>query len=120
MIKFYKEDIKYIKRTGWAGLNYTYKYQYHFSVRGESANYLINAYGLFGKDVELHYFSDDYVTVTSKNPNNSTESDVTEINKEDIDELLNILLEDIKEDLRQWEEYCCDSEYYMWDTRWEE
>lgn len=40
MIKFYKEDIKYIKRTAWAGFNYIHEYQYHFSVRSESANYL--------------------------------------------------------------------------------
>lgn len=119
MIKFYREDVKYIKRTAWAGFNYAHEHQYHFSVRSESANYLINKYGLYGKDVELHYFSDDYITVTSKHPYEDTKSDAAEIDEEDMQELLTILLEDIKRDQAEWEEYICNSDYYMWDTRWE-
>lgn len=118
MIKFYKEDIKYIRRTSWAGFNYTYEHQYHFSVISESANYLINKYNLFGKDVEIHYFDNYYITVTSKNPY-GIETDVADIDPVDINELLLILMEYIKQDQREWEEYMCDSEYYMWDDRWE-
>ena len=117
MKKFFREDIKYVERTNWTGFHYTCEHQYHFSVRGESANYLINKYNLFGKDVKIHYFDDTYITVTSHDPKGS-QTDVAEIDSEDIKELMLILQEDIQQDQRQWEEYVCDSEYYMWDTRW--
>lgn len=117
-MKFYKEDIKYIKRTSRSGFDYTYEYQYHFSVRGESSNYLINKYWLFGKDVEIHYISNDYITVTSKNPYNNTESDVSDVDPQDMEELNIILEECIRNDLRNWEEYKC-NDCYAWDTRWE-
>lgn len=117
MIKFWKEDIKYIKRTGWAGLRFSYEYQYHFSVGSESANYLLNKYDLHGAEMQLHYFEDNYITVTSKHPKYSNMSDIAEIDDEDKEELLVILQEDIKEDQRQWEEYKCNDDY-PWDTRW--
>ena len=51
--------------------------------------------------------------------NDNKKSDVVDIDDEDIEELMNILWEDIEMDQCKWEEYCCDSEYYMWNTRWE-
>lgn len=118
MIKFWKEDFEYIKRTGWSGFNYKYDHQYHFSVCGESANYLINEYGLFGYKVEVHVIDyGDYITVTSKE-RNTTYSDCTEIDEKDKEELMGILQDFIEQDKRNWEEYLCD-DWYKKDSRWE-
>ena len=118
MIKFWKEDFKYIKRTGWSTLG-GYEFQYHFSVKGESFNYLFNKYGLEYPNMEVCVFGENSATVITRN-NDNKKSDVADIDEEDIEELMSILREDIEMDQREWEEYCCDSEYYIWDTRWEE
>ena len=117
MIKFWKEDFKYIKRTGWSTSD-GYEFQYHFSVKGESFNYLFNKYGLEYPNMEVHVFSGNSATVTTRN-NDNKKSDVADIDEGDIEELMSILREDIEMDQHCWEEYRCDSEYYMWDDRWE-
>ena len=66
MIKFWKEDFKYIKRTEWS-IPGGYEFQYHFSVRGESFNYLYNEYGLEYPNMEVHVFGENSATVTTRN-----------------------------------------------------
>lgn len=116
MIKFWKEDFKYIKRTG---ISFSQGFRYTFSVRGESANYLINEYELLGSDVKVHVFSDDYITVTSKKPDSRFQTcDCVEVEYEDREELMAILQEFIDIDKRNWEDYLCD-DWYKKDSRWE-
>ena len=112
MIKFYKEDIKFIRRTNWGNA-----FQYHFSVTGETSNYLLNKYDLEFSGMELHFIDIDYVTVTTKKENGLI-SDVAEIDAADFEELMIILNEFIEQDKSNWKEYCCD-DWYKKDSRWE-
>ena len=114
MIKFWKDDFKYIKRTG---VSFSEGFRYTFSVYGESANYLINEYGLFGENVKIHVFSKDHITVTSSNSKFQM-SDCANISDEDICELMYVLQEDICMDQRNWEDYLCD-DWFKKDSRWE-
>ena len=113
-MKFWKEDFKYIQRSG---ISFSEGFSYTFSVRGESANYLINEYGLFGENVKVHVFSKDYITVTSSNSKFQM-SDCASIEDEDTYELMYILQEFINRDQRNWEEYLC-NDWYKKDDRWE-
>lgn len=110
MIKFYKEDIKYVRRTGWND-----RHQYHFSVTGETSNYLLNKYGLAFSNMELHFLDVDYITVTTEK--DDFLSDVADIDSEDFNELMGILQEFIDKDQSNWEEYLCD-DWYRKDSRW--
>ena len=114
MVKFWKEDFKYINRR-YAS---SYEYCYTFSVRGESANYLMNKYDLCYPNVEVHLFTiDNSMTVTSK-IDSGLKSDVTDIdNEEDLQELLFILQKDVDLDLKNYEDYICDDGYKK-DSRW--
>ena len=67
--------------------------------------------------MEVHVFGEDSATVTTRN-NDNKKSDVADIDEEDIEELMNILRDDIETDQRNWEEYCCDSEYYKRSSVW--
>lgn len=117
MIKFWKEDFKYIKRTGYSVLKDIYdEHQYHFSVIGETALYLMNKYDLFSLNIKIHVFDNDYVTVTSHKTNKET--DVAEIDVEDREELMVILNEFIEQDKSNYEEYLC-NDLYRKDDRWE-
>ena len=118
MIKFWKEDFTYVKR---AFISFTdeCEYRYDFAVRGESANYLMNKYGLAYPNVKVHLWTvDNSVSVTSKS-NNKLLSDVDDLDdKDDLVELLPILLEEVARDLRNYEEYMCNSDCYHKDSRW--
>ena len=115
LIKFWKEDFKYIKRR----YSSEYDFCYTFSVRGESANYLMNKYDLCYPNVEVHLFTiDNSMSVTSK-IDSGLKSDVTDIDdEEDTTELWSLLKEDIDIDQRNYEEYMCD-DWYKRDSRWE-
>lgn len=95
MIKFWKDDLKYIGRT-YIACNLSmnkYDYYYTYSVIGESANYLRNKYGLDYPNIQVHLFTcDNTMTVTSKTENRLN-SDVTDIEEGDLKELLSILQE---------------------------
>lgn len=120
MIKFWKEDFRYISRSYMACDLYMnkYGYRYTFSVRGESANYLINKYDLDYPNIQVHLFTcDNTMTVTSKTEN-KLNSDVADIEEEDLKELLSLLQEDVDLDMRNYEEYKC-NDWYKKDSRWE-
>lgn len=111
MKKFWRDDFAYIRRT------MSSDYVYHFSVKGESFNYLYNKYELGFPNMEIHIFNKQSATVITES-NDKKEADVADIEEDDIEELIDILWDYIELDKLCWEEYCCDSEYYMWDDRW--
>ena len=117
MIKFWKEDFEYIKRSFISFTNES-EYRYDFIVRGESANYLMNKYGLSYPNVKVHLWTvDNSVTVTSK-VTNKLLSDVADIDDpDDLTKLLPILLETVNMDLRNYEEYMCNDVYKKY-SRW--
>lgn len=96
MIKFWKEDFKYIGKKYISCNSYMNRYEcYTFSVRGESANYLINKYDLDYPNIQVHLFAcDNTMTVTSKT-DNRLNSDVADIEDEDLKELISIIQEDV-------------------------
>lgn len=94
MVKFWKEDFRYINRSPYThffveGFGYCYK----FSVRGESANYLMNKYNLKYPYVKI-YLSYGHnaasIRVISETED-EFQFDACDISREDLDELLNIL-----------------------------
>ena len=119
MIKFWKEDFKYVERygyynskTGGEGLCYA------FTVRGESANYLMNKYKLGYPNVSVYLYMDDNGISTGSKTDNKLKSDLIGVNdKEDTIELWSLLKEDIEIDQRNYEEYMCD-DWYKRDSRW--
>ena len=69
MIKFWKEDFKYIERHFHVSdpLGFT-SYYYVFTVCGESANYLMNKYNLNGHDMKIGFFEvNNHILVGSCN-----------------------------------------------------
>lgn len=112
MVKFWKEDFKYIKRF----LSY-YGYCYIFSVRGESANYLMNKYDLEYPNVYVNLFTDDNSMTVASKTENKLKSDVVDIDEEDSKKLLYLLQEDVDMDLTNYEEYIC-NDIYKKDSRW--
>lgn len=118
MIKFWKEDFKYIRRSPYTHYFVEgFGYSYTFSVRGESANYLINKYDLDYPNIQVHLFTgDNSMTVTSRT-DNKLNSDVDDINEDDIEELLAILQPIVDSDLRNYEEYMCNDDLHR-DSRW--
>ena len=120
VVKFFKEDFRYTKRygyynseTGGEGLCYS------FSVRGESANYLMNKYGLEYPNVTVDLLTDDNSMSVTSYTDNKLKRDITDIDDEDdVEELLNILQEEVRIDQINYEEYLCDSEYNKYDSRW--
>ena len=120
VIKFWKEDFRYIERHSYYNNERGDSgYYYTFTVRGESANYLMNKYELSYPNVEVHLFADDNsMTVTSK-IDNGLNRDVVDIDDEsDLKELLLILQEEVRIDHINYEEYMCDAEYNKYDSRW--
>lgn len=97
MIKFWKEDFTYINDF----LTYNGDY-YEFSVRGESANYLINKYDLDYQNIELHLFTDDNTMTVTSRTESGLNRDISDVDKEDIQELLPILQEEINMYLRNY------------------
>ena len=112
MIKFWKEDFKYIERfNSWNGLCYG------FSVYGESSNYLINKYQLKYPNVIVNFYVDDKSIFIRNKSNDGLNIRSTDTYDEDYEELLTILQENIDIDLRNYEDYMCD-EWYKRDSRW--
>lgn len=121
MIKFWKEDFKYIKRSSYTHFFVEgFGYCYTFSVRGESANYLMNTYNLNYPVVKV--FVNYGHNATSMRVVSEIEDisnyDTYDIYGEDLTELTSLLKEDIEIDLRNYEEYKCD-DWYKKDSRWE-
>lgn len=130
MIKFWKEDFKYIQRNGSTKL-----FEYVFTVGGESANYLINNYGFtkYSKseffnnlkyiDIFIHcYFNQNVgekvINIVIKKEKGLFRKSIFSCYKEDIDELFKILYPTIINDIRSYEEYLCNSDCYKQDYRW--
>ena len=120
MVKFFKEDFKYIERHGYYNNDCgDGGYCYSFSVCGESANYLINKYGLEYSNVRVNLFTDDNSMTVGSKTNNKLKADCMKIDDtDDLTELLFILQEDIRIDQINYEEYLCDAEYNKYDSRW--
>ena len=112
MIKFWKEDFKYNKRLG-----NTEPFGYLFTVRGESANYLINQYNLNHPNVFVNCYLDKTIYIGSRADSN-LQSDICDCGREDIEELFNTLEPIISMDMRNYEEYKSD-DWYKKDSRWE-
>lgn len=114
MVKFWKEDFKYVERHFYVSdpLGFT-SYYYVFTVCGESANYLMNKYNLNGHDMKIGFFEvNNHILVGSCNER------WKDIDMDDIYELLNILQKEVKIDKINYYEYLCDSEYNKYDSRW--
>ena len=113
VVKFWKEDFRYTERY------FSYDgYCYTFTVRGESANYLMNKYGLGYPNVEVNYFTDDGSMSVRSSTENKLKIDITDIDdEEDLKELRTILQETVDLDMRNYEEYMCDDGYKR-DSRW--
>lgn len=120
MIKFWKEDFRYITRMGYYNAEQgCCSYYYTFSVRGESANYLMNKYDLDYPIINVNLFTEDNSVTVRSTVENRLKSEVVDIDdKEDLKELLPLLIGEINIDLRNYEEYTCDSEFNRRDSRW--
>ena len=96
MTKFCKEDFKYIKI-----IDTYYGYRHIFSVCGESVNYLKNKYDLKYPNVQVSLFTDDNAIIVGSSTSNLLCMDgviITDnaiVNKEDIEDLLDILQEKV-------------------------
>lgn len=113
MIKFWKDDFKYIERLEtWNGLCY------RFSVCGESSNYLMNTYQLKYPNITVHFYITDKSMSIRNKSNDGLNIHSTDIEDDDYEELLNILQEEVRIDQINYEEYLCDSEYNTRDSRW--
>lgn len=113
MIKFWLNDFNYIKRFG-----ATEPFGYLFSVRGESANYLINKYKLNYPKVFVNCHMDNTIYIGSQQYDNR-QSDCCVCQQDDIEELCSLLKPTINYDLRNYDEYLCNNDYYEKDSRWE-
>ena len=99
MVKFKKEDFKYVSRVYIACDLYMNKcgYYYIFSVVGESANYLKNKYSLQNINIEVNLFADNSMRICSYKEH-SRDKDIVYMAKEDVKELLPLLQEDMNLD----------------------
>ena len=116
MIKFWKEDFRYIRRySDYPG------YTYVFQVRGESANYLINHYDLPEDDIEVVVDFNPIIikfeVLITDFPKHSKRV-MTKIKEEDYKEIRETLFPYILDDLRSYEEYLSDTEWNHRDERW--
>lgn len=121
MVKFWKEDFKYIKRSQYTHFFLEgFGYRYTFSVRGESANYLINEYNLKYPYIKVcvNYGHNAITVDVISETETSFMYDIYDVIGEDLIELGSLLQEDIEIDLRNYEEYKCD-DWYKKDSRWE-
>ena len=121
MIKFWKEDFRYIKRSGYTHFFVEgFGYCYTFSVRGESANYLINKYNVNYPYIKvyLNYGHNACTMHVVSETGDKSQFDSCNINGEDLKELVSLLKEDVYNDLRNYEEWQCNSDYYKKDSRW--
>lgn len=120
MIKFWKEDFRYITRMGYYNAEQgCCSYYYTFSVYGESANYLMNKYDLDYPIINVNLFTEDNSVTVRSTVENRLKSEVVDIDdKEDLKELLPLLIGEVNIDLRNYEEYMCDSEFTRRDSRW--
>lgn len=72
-----KEDFKYINS---CHVSFTKGFRHTYEVNGTSAKYLKEKYLLFGEDMKIHIFDENYITVTSTN---GRMNDVCEADEED-------------------------------------
>lgn len=112
MIKFWSDDFNYIERLGSVE-----PFGYLFNVRGESANYLINKYQLDYQKVFVNCYTDKTIYIGSRQYDNK-KGDCCDCDKDDIEDLYNLLKPIIDIDLRNYEDYMCD-DWYRKDSRWE-
>ena len=96
MIKFWKENFKYIK------IKKKYNSYCHiFSVHGEFVNYLRNKYDLKYPNVQVGLFVNDNTLIVESNlvMGDVVVTDNAVVNKEDIEGLLHILQEKVNKGL---------------------
>lgn len=94
MVKFWKEDFRYINRSPYTHFFVEgFGYCYAFSARGESANYLINKYNLKYPyiNIYLNYGHNAASIRVVSETEDKTQFDAYDINREDFNELLHIL-----------------------------
>lgn len=119
MIKFRKEDFTYTLRTPSYtadGIMIIGEFCYTFSVRGESANYLMNRYGLYFPNIEVTILNSRHCV--GQAIDNIGRSQWFILLGDDFEELHNLLKEVMDIDKRNYEEYICNSDYYKKDSRW--
>ena len=120
MIKFWKEDFKYIKRSPYTHFFVEgFGYVYTFSVRGESANYLMNKYNLNYPYIKVcvNYGHNSASMRVVGETEDKSQFGACDICGEDLAELVSLLKADIEIDLKNYEEYVCD-DWYRKDSRW--
>lgn len=121
MINFWKEDFKYYLRTpsyfdeGKINID---EYYYHFKVRGESANYLINRYGLRLPNIRVSIDSYEPIGTCGADSDNGLRGETADLYSDDLEELQTLLKDIMDIDKRNYEEYICNSDYYKKDSRW--
>lgn len=121
LIKFWKDDFKYIKRSGYTHFFVEgFGYCYTFTVRGESANYLMNKYNLKYPYVKVYLtYGHNAITVrVVSETEDKSQFDNYNICEEDFYDLVFILQKEVWDDLRNYEEWKCNSDYYKRDSRW--
>jgi len=112
VVKFWKEDFRYIAR------HYCFDdYFYTFSIRGESANYLMNKYHLDYPIIQVNVFMNNGSMSITSRAKNGLGFCGAEIKEDDYKELMDILQKEIDNDLRNYEEWQCNSDYYKKDSR---
>lgn len=89
MIKFWKDDFRYVKKMGYN----LYEYIYVFNVRGESSNYLRNKYSLQYPNIEVNLFTEDNSISVGSYKEYSFDRDITDMEEDDVKELLPLLQE---------------------------
>lgn len=121
MIKFWKEDFKYIKRSPYTHFFVEgFGYCYTFTVRGESANYLMNKYNINYPYIKvcIDYGHNAASIRVIGETENASQFGSCDIHGEDLAELISLLKEDIEMDLINYEEYKCNDDYKK-DSRWQ-
>lgn len=111
MIKFWKQDFRYIKRYREPGA-----FLYIFAVTGESCNYLINKYNLNYPEVNVSCINGEIFV--NSHTYDKKYAECCDCDENDIEELYSILKSFIDIDMINWNEYIAD-DFYTRDDRWE-
>ena len=101
MIKFWKADFSYEKRLGCSE-----PFGWLFCVRGESANYLMNRYGLSYPRVFVNCYPYETIYIGSRRYDDM-QSDCCECEDDDMEELFEVLKPIIDADMVNYEEKIC-------------
>ena len=105
MIKFWKEDFKYIKRSPYTHFFVEgFGYVYTFSVRSESANYLMNKYNINYPYIKVcvNYGHNSASMRVVGETENASQFGACDICGEDLSKLISLLKEDIEMDLKKF------------------